>query len=141
MPEDIQLQGYVNPKASITLGAASTMVIAFTTTLSLSFNLPQPVTALCLSALFAALMISAAKDIGSIAVRAGYFIIVTLMIFNTARGGNSTLSQGETLFRAAQLPAPTSLLISSAYGDPPAGTTTNAPPVTNTPPPRIFMPW
>lgn len=147
MSNGSQLQDFMNPKAAMTVGAASAMVIAFTTSLAISFGWPQPVIALALSGLFAFLQVSAAKDVGNALQRGAYFVIITLVIFSAARGGNSTLSDGETLLRSgAGLPQVS--LVTSAYAQEPIlGTNmptvgTNAPPaITNAPPPKIFVRW
>jgi hypothetical protein len=139
MADNTPLQDFMNPKSSLTLGAASAMVIAFTTTLALSFHWPQPAVALSLSALFAFLQVSAATDLGPIVNRFGYFVVITLVIFNAARGGTSTLSDGEAAIRAAP-PVPAVSLVSAAYAI--EQVSTNTPPAdTNAPPPQIFLKW
>ena len=139
-----QLQEFMNPKSAMTIGASGAMVIAFTTTLALSFSWPRPVTALALSALLALLQVSAAKAIGNLFQRAVYFVVVTLVIFHAARGGNTTLADGESAARSAEAPQVSFSLVSSAYADGTNEVCTNAPPVeTNSPPTaqRIFERW
>lgn len=84
---------FLNAKTSVTLGASAAMVIAFTTTLCMSFGWPSALVALVLSALFAGVQLSYSKD--KIMAKLLFWVVCTLVIFHAARGGNITLSETE----------------------------------------------
>jgi hypothetical protein len=83
------LKEFLNPKAALTIGGSAAMVIAFTTTLCGAFQLPAATVALMLSGVFAAVQLVYAKE--KLIAKILYWAICTLIIFHTARGGNSTL--------------------------------------------------
>ena len=84
------MDSYLNPKAALAMGAGAGMVLAFTTTLCASFPvLPGAGTALFLSAVFAAAQVLYSQE--SQKLKAFLWLVCTLVIFHSARGGNATL--------------------------------------------------
>lgn len=87
------INDFLSPKPIVGAGACSAMVLAFTTSLCSAFPvLPGAVVALALSAVFAALIVLSTNG-QRVAVKWLYGLICTLMIFNAARGGNTTASE------------------------------------------------
>ena len=84
------LKDYANPKSALTVGASAAMVLAFTSTLCASFNLPAAIVGLLLSLFFATGQVYYIQE--SVMAKIFYGLILTMLIFHTARGGNSTLS-------------------------------------------------
>ena len=89
-----KLQDFLNPKSAITIGASSTMVVAFTTTLCAAFHLPAAWVALGLSGLFALAQVAFISNVPKKWLRQVYWAICTLVIFNAANGGNGLLANG-----------------------------------------------
>lgn len=87
-----QVQDFLNPKSIITVTAASSLVVAITTTLNTSFGWQQTWVAMALSAIFALFQLSFLKEPLKLFTKGIYFVIVTLVIFNSARGGSGTLA-------------------------------------------------
>lgn len=89
---DGALKDYANPKAALTIGASSAMVIAFTSTLCSSFPiLPSATTALIMSIMFSSVMVYYINE--KLLLKVFYGFIVAMLIFHTARGGNETLGE------------------------------------------------
>ena len=84
----------VDSKSAISLASAAALVVALTTTLTASFaSLPAALTALVLSFIFAGTMIEEWYK------KIFQFLIVGLVIFHVAQGGNATLDKTEDAIR------------------------------------------
>ena len=89
---DGALKDYANPKAALTIGASSAMVIAFTSSLCSSFPcLPSATTALVMGMIFGTAMVCYLNE--KMLIKVFYGFIVAMLIFHTARGGNETLGE------------------------------------------------
>ena len=84
------IKDFLNARSSVTMGASAAMVIAFTTTLCSAFPLPAAIVALCLSGLFAGVQVAYSKD--KPIIKALFWVVCMLVIFNASVGGNTALS-------------------------------------------------
>lgn len=124
-----------DPNAAISLASAGAIVVALTTTLVNAFAFPAAITALGISLIMSVGMLGLSKkEIVNI-------ILVSLVIFHLARGGNVTLAKGEDYLTKEEPVAtqttffnPSDIFCTPAYADEIYQATTNTVVTTNAPP-------
>lgn len=100
------IQDFVNPKATLTLGGMSAIVITVATIINKDFHIDVAYVALGLSMLLAALQVSSATDVKGAFRKIAYTFLTGLIIFASARGGSTTLSRIEEARAPAAMGGP-----------------------------------
>jgi hypothetical protein len=142
------MNDFLKAKSMATPGVAGALVTVLTTTLAANFGAPAKWTALVLSFL-CGLLVFTDKSVGP-AIRVGFYVLNSLIIFSTAFGTNGlAVAEGQHVEseRAAEVqpaqPVPTPLPEVTAVHTGALVTVTPAPPAVTHPvkSERFFRPW